>query len=94
MSYRESLKFAHFSGAISLQTLNANPGVLHSVVINTIGATVGAITLQDGSNVIAVITPVANSTVTPATAIYDVRYANNLQISGSGTTMDVTVSFE
>lgn len=94
MSFRESLNYAHFSGAIGLTTLKSNPGVLHAVVLGTVGATVGAITISDGSNVIAVINAVASTTVAPLTAIYDVRFVGPLTISGGGTTMDFTVSYE
>lgn len=102
MSYRESLFYAHFAGAISANTVikgplagfTVNPGVLHSVTINTTGATVGAVTLNDGVGgpVIAVITPVASTN--PINIIYDIRFNNALIISGSGATMDVTVSYE
>lgn len=101
MSYRDNLQYSHFAGAISSATqIKANPGVLHTLTINTVGATVGAIILQDGivgvgsPPTIAVITPVANTTVAPLDCIYDVRFNVGLIISGSGATMDVTVSWE
>lgn len=95
MSYRESLNYAHFAGAISANTvIKSGPTVLHSVTINTTGATIGAITINDGvgGNVIAVITPVASTN--PINILYDVRCNVALVVSGAGTTMDTTFSYE
>lgn len=95
MSYRESLLYAHFNGTTAQTTIKGGLGVLHAVIINQVGATPVAITLSDGANTICVITPVANTTVAPLTAIYDLRFANNLVLSAlASNTMDFTIVYE
>lgn len=91
-----SVKYAHFAGAIAGSQLKVGAGILHTVTINTTGATVGAITLQDtaagpGGNTIAVITPIASSA--PLSQTFDVNFTAGLFVSGSGATMDITVCY-
>jgi hypothetical protein len=64
-------------------------GILHTVTINTPGTT-ETITINDGANVVAVITP----TVT-ATLDFDITFTNGLNIVTAGTTAgDYTVTFQ
>lgn len=94
---RPTFKYSHQTGALTNVQVKSGPGVLRAITINTTGATVGAITLADNtvpnsSNPIAVITPVASTT--PYTLQYDIGFNNGLVITGSGSTVDLTVSYQ
>lgn len=63
---------------------------LHSVSINTKGATANTLTLADGVNTIAVI----DTTAGPSFYLYDVACLTNLKATlAAGTAADVTIAF-
>ena len=87
-------------GAFNYSHLNANasttlasaPVTLHSVSINTKGATSNTLTLNDGAGgtTIAVI----DTTAGPSFYLFDVQCKSGLQaVIASGTAADVTISF-
>lgn len=89
---RPTFKYAHFAGAISSQTVKSGIGVLRAITIGTTGATVAALTVSDGANTIATITPIASSA--PTTIQFDIAFATSLVLNGGGSTMDITVSYQ
>lgn len=101
MSAIKSYLYAHFSGAINggaqLQIKNG-PGVLHAVVLNTVGATPAVVAFGDGVvgsvSVITGINAVANSTACPNDAIFDIRFNVGLVVQGNGAGQDITVVYE
>lgn len=71
-------------------TVKNGSGILHTLTINNIGATGVTITLQDGSNTLAVVT--APTVVT--TLDYDLGFATSLVVSSTGTTPpDFTIAY-
>jgi len=71
-------------------TVCGQPCYLHSLTINTKGATANTVTLLDGANTIAVV----DSTAGPAFYLYDVACLTNLKVTiAAGTAADVTVTF-
>lgn len=102
MSFRESVTFFHIpvTTTIAATQIKSNPGVLHTIVLNTVGATPAVITISDGtlssSTVIAVITSIANTTVAPLTAYYDIRFNVGLVLSAiaNTNTVDATICYE
>lgn len=80
--------YSHFNAAGGPTTLKPGPGFLRTVTVNTLGTT-PVITLADGANTIAVITPTV-----PGTWIFDVAFLTNLQVTVAGTSPDITVSWE
>lgn len=79
--------YSHFSGAGGPTTIKSGPGLLHTVTVNTFVAA-SAITLTDGANTIAVITPTA-----PGEFTFDCAFNTNLQITIVGA-QDVTVNWQ
>lgn len=94
---RPLFKYSHQTGALTNVQVKSGPGALRAVTINTTGATVGAITLADNTvpnstNPIAVITPVASTS--PLTLQYDINFNTGLVVTGSGSTVDLTISYQ
>lgn len=74
-------KYFQATTAQSGTVVKANPGILHTVTINNIGATGVSITLADASGNIAVIT----APTAIATLEYDVGFTS-LTVTSAGTT--------
>lgn len=71
--------------------INAYPGFLGSVIINTKGATANTATIADGTTTIAVI----DTTSTVGTLEYNIRCATSLVVTlASGTAADITVTWK
>ena len=80
---------AHLS-ANGTTAVKTGPGVLHTVTINTKGATANTLTLSDGSTTLAVI----DTTAGVGTLTYDIQFQVGLTAAlASGTAADVTISF-
>lgn len=63
---------------------------LHTVAVNTKGATANTLTLADGSGTIAVI----DTTAGPAYWVYDIQCIGQLQATlNTGTAADVTITW-
>lgn len=100
-NYSDFWKYFHQAGAqagasikgFGAQTVN-NPGVLHSVTINT-GVASGVVTLYDGvSTSDPVIAIIAASLVSGGpTLLYDVRFTKGLFIVVANA-VDVTVAYD
>lgn len=103
MGWKKSFSYLHIpAGTPGNIQVVTGPGVLHSVVFNTVGVTPLQLTMYDGlvANILsltgfAMILPTATTSVVPSTALFDLRFAVGLiaQISGT-TTMDLTIAYE
>lgn len=76
-------------------TLKATPGILHSIVINKIGASSNIVTVYDNTTGTGTVIATIDSTIAAApTRIFDVQFTTGLTIViGTGTAADITVSY-
>ena len=71
-------------------TTVAHPCTLHSVTVNTKGATANTLTISDGTNVIAVI----DTTAGPSYYLFDAQCLTSLIATlAAGTAADVTLTY-
>ena len=107
-----TLKYQHFSAATgtggfqikpnnpspALSAAPTQPGVLHTLVVNTIGSA-GTVTLTDGwtNNTTVVGTTIAalgGTNLAAGTYLYDVGFNTGLVVTTGGTTApDITISW-
>ncbi|HEV3262053.1 MAG TPA: hypothetical protein VG013_34700 [Gemmataceae bacterium] len=88
-----ALQYAHIS-TLTTTVVKSGAGYLHSIAINTKGASGNVATVYDNTTgsgtVIAVIDPTANL----QTLLYDVQFSTGLTIvTATGTAADLTVSY-
>jgi hypothetical protein len=82
-------QYAHITTNTTTNIRPAGPGFLRTIVINNPGTT-WTVTVNDGANVVAVITPTAATTL-----IFDAYLLSGLSIVTAGTTPgDITVTWE
>lgn len=75
--------------------MKSGAGFLHTLAINTKGATSNTLTLYDSTTGSGTVIAVIDTTVTPTYWLYDICFNTGLTIvSASGTGADYTVSFE
>jgi hypothetical protein len=91
MAFQDRYFSTHLSANTAGTAVTAGPGVLHSVVVNTAGAT-DTTTLYDGTStagtVLAVLSEVAGS------YIYDIAFETGLFVAIAGTTApDLTITY-
>ena len=81
--------YAHLNSNAS-STVCGQACQLHSVTINTKGASANTLTIADGANTIAVI----DTTAGPSYYLYDCSCRTNLSATlATGTAADVTITF-
>lgn len=82
--------YAHIAAGTGTTHVATKSGYLHSVTINTKGATGNTLTLSDSNGTIAVI----DTTVTFGALPYDIDFVGKLDaVSAAGTGADVTISY-
>jgi len=84
-----SYSYAHVTtAATTVLKATGSQGILHSIVVNLPGTT-PVLTINDGANVVGVLTPTAAGTV-----FYDITFTNGCNIVSTGTGGDFTVTFQ
>jgi hypothetical protein len=96
-----NFSYLHLAGSTTATAVKDGSGILHTLTINTAGAS-GVITLFDlgknactatpSTNVIAVLTLPASGAL-PGSLLYDARFLNGLCIQDTVAASDQTVSF-
>lgn len=87
-------QFSHIA-ANGTNTLISRNGVLHSVSINTKGATANTLTLYDNTTGSGTIIAVIDTTSTIATLFYDLQFYNGLTaVTAAGTAADITITWQ
>jgi hypothetical protein len=75
-------------------TLKSGAGLLHSICINTKGATANTATVYDNTAGSGTILAVIDTTAQVQTLLYDIQFSIGLTIvTATGTAADLTVSF-
>ena len=75
-------------------TVVSGHGLLHSVTINTKGATSNTAKIYDGTAATGTLLATIDTTANVGTLIYDVNFSTSLTIvTASGTAADLTVSY-
>jgi hypothetical protein len=75
-------------------TAKSGSGLLHSITINTSGASSNTITVYDNTVGSGTVLAVIDGDVSPTTLYYDVAFATGLTlVTATGTSADITVSY-
>lgn len=87
-------EFVHL--AANAETLvKTGAGVLHSITINTAGASSNLVTVYDGTSTAGAVIAIINSTIAQAPIrMYDTKFSVGLYIAiATGTAPDITVAY-
>lgn len=91
MNVPGNCSYSHLAANATTSIVSGRAGLLHSVTINTKGASSNTLTLSDGAATIAVI----DTTVAPVTLQYDIAFQSGLTaVMATGTPADVTIGFQ
>jgi hypothetical protein len=87
------IKYTHLA-ALATTTIKSGEGILHSVAINTKGATANTLTLYDNTAASGTIIAVIDTTSQIQTLLYDLQFTTGLTaVVAAGTAADITISW-
>jgi hypothetical protein len=87
------INYTHINGN-GTTTPKSSAGVLHSIVINTKGASANTVTVYDNTAASGTIIAVIDTTAQVQTLIYDVQFNTGLTVVvATGTAADITISW-
>jgi len=85
--------YSHTAGATAGTTIKGSAGTLHSVTVNTKGAT-AVLTIFDNTTATGTTIAIVDLTANVQTLIYDLTFTTGLSISVTGTISDITITYK
>ncbi len=86
--------YAHIAALSAGAAIKAKPGTLHTITINTKGATSNLLTVYDSLSAVAPIIAAIDTTVTYGTLTFDIDFTTGLYyVLAAGTAADITVTY-
>lgn len=86
--------YKHIAALSTGASIKATPGTLHTITINTKGATSNLLTVYDGTSTAGTVIAAVDTTVTYGTLTFDVDFTVGLfYVLAAGTAADITVAY-